>query len=157
MAAVVPAREARRILLSDFDFYRNKHGAKILAYVIMPEHYHLVVDLASPDVLHRWLGDVQRHTAHELAKWLRETAHPAHLSVYARHADKGANLAVWKEQARAVGITSAEVLKTKVEYVHGNPVRRGLVENPRDWPWSSCRSYFLGDDQPLGVDRVETM
>jgi REP element-mobilizing transposase RayT len=147
--------ETRRILLADLEFYRRKYGAKILAYVIMPEHYHLVVDLGRPDVLHQWLADFQRHTAHQLSAWLRETAHPAHLIVYERHADKGARVAVWKEQARAVGITSARVLKTKIEYAHTNPVRRGLVENPGDWPWSSWRSYFLGDDEPLRVDRVD--
>ena len=149
--------EARRILLEDIEFYRRKYKAKILAYVIMPEHYHLVVDLGMPDLLHKWLADIQRHTANQLSQWLRETAHPAHLIVYEHRADKGAKLAVWKEQARAVGIVSRNVLSAKIEYVHANPVRRGLVENPADWPWSSWRSYYLGDDSVLYVDKVEML
>jgi REP element-mobilizing transposase RayT len=138
------------------EVFRTKQ-VRLVAYVIMPEHYHLVVDLGEPTVLHKWLADIQRHTANRLSRWLRETAHPAHLLVYECHADKGAKLAVWKEQARAVGITSRSVLSVKIEYVHANPVRRGLVENPADWPWSSWRNYNLGDDSVLCIDRVEML
>ncbi|MBI2843489.1 MAG: hypothetical protein HYX78_08825 [Armatimonadetes bacterium] len=150
-------KEAREILLEDLDFYRRRYAAKLLAYVIMPEHYHLVADLGHPDVLHKWLADIQRHTANQLSRWLRETAHPAHLLIYKEHADKGAKLAVWKEQARAVGIISKSVLKAKIEYLHANPVRRGLVEHPADWPWSSWRNYYLGDDSVFRVDKVEML
>jgi putative transposase len=146
--------EARRILLDDWEFYRNKYGAKIIAYVIMPEHYHQIVDLGTPDSLHNWLADVQRHTSHQLSKWLRGTAHPAHLRVFEAHADKDAKLGVWKEQARAVGITSREILRIKIEYLHANPVRRGLVDDPADWLWSSWRNYFLDDQSVLRIDRV---
>ena len=149
--------KTRRILLEDFNFYKHKYAAKILAYVIMPEHYHLIIDLGMANLLHKWLADIQRHTATQLSKWLRETAHPAHLIIYERHADKDAKLAVWKEQARAVGIFSKNVLKAKIEYIHANPVRRGLVENPADWLWSSWRSYYLKDDSVLYVDKVEIL
>jgi len=147
--------EPRWILLDDIDFYRNKYTTKILAYVIMPEHYHLILDIEKPDLLHQWLADFQRHTATQLSRWLRKTAHPSHLIVYERRADKDSKLAVWKEQARAVGIVSKDVLKTKIEYIHTNPVRRGLVENPVEWPWSSWRNYFLGDDSVLYIDKVD--
>ncbi len=43
---------ARDIVLRDLEFYRNKYGCKILAYVIMPEHYHIVVEFQQPDDLH---------------------------------------------------------------------------------------------------------
>jgi putative transposase len=147
--------EARRILLDDLDFYRRKYAARIPAYVIMPEHYHVIVDLGQPDTLHNWLADVQRHTSNQLSRWLRETARPAHLLVYQRHADKGASLAVWTEQARAVGILTSSVLKAKIDYLHRNPVRRGLVDDPGEWSWSSWRNYYLDDDSVFSVDRIE--
>ena len=146
--------EARYILLRDLDFYREKYGGRIVAYVIMPEHYHLVLELNRPQDLCGWLRDVQGHSANEISKWLRGTASAEELAVYAAHANGGSKLAVWKEQARAVGIVSERVLRAKVDYIHSNPVSRGLVSEPGQWFWSSWRNYHLGDDSVLRVDRV---
>ena len=41
-----------------------------------------------------------------------------------------------------------------VRYIHANPVRRALVESPADWPWSSCRAWEEGVDDPLRIDRA---
>lgn len=69
-------------------------------------------------------------------------------------ADKDSKPGVWKEQARAVGITSRRVMQTKIEYIHANPVRHGLVDDPANWLWSSWRNYYLGDESEFRVDRV---
>ncbi|MFK9339975.1 hypothetical protein ACJEKK_25575, partial [Escherichia coli] len=85
----------------------------ILVYVIMPDHYHLVIEFHEPADLHGWLHDFQMHTANQIAKWLRETGTAEDLSVFSRHANGKAKLAVWKEQARALGIVREETLRTK--------------------------------------------
>jgi putative transposase len=145
--------EARDIVLQDLEFYRAKYRCKILAYVIMPEHYHILVDLDQPSDLSDWLRDLQGHSASEISKWLQQTATAEELAVYARHANGRSKLAIWKEQARALGIVSESVLETKIEYVHKNPVRRGLTSEPGEWPWSSWRNYYLDDDSILRIDR----
>lgn len=148
--------EARRILLADFDFYRRKHNCRVFAYVIMPEHYHLVLDLNRPEDLHAWLRSVQGHSGNELSRWLIADATEAELRPFRQHVQGDRRLAVWKEQARAVGITTEPVLRVKIEYIHANPVRRGLVGSPGDWAWSSWRNHHLGDDSVFRVDRLET-
>jgi REP element-mobilizing transposase RayT len=146
---------ARKVLLDDLNFYRRKYDCRILAYVIMPEHYHVVLQLNQPDELHRWLRDVQSHTATELSKWLRLSLDQEELGIYSRHANGHSDLAIWKEQARAVSIVSEGVLRQKIEYVHANPVRRGLVCEPGEWPWSSWRNYHADDDSVFRIDRAE--
>jgi putative transposase len=42
----------------------------------------------------------------------------------------------------------------KLNYMHNNPVKRGLVKEPGDWPWSSWRFYFLNDTSLLAMDAV---
>ena len=145
--------EARDILLKDMEFYRSKYRCKILAYVIMPAHYHVVVEFDRPEDLNGWLRDLQGHTANEVSKWLRGTLSAQELAVYARHANGRSKLAIWKEQARALGIVSEEVLRTKVDYAHNNPVTRGLVSEPGQWPWSSWRNYYLDDDTVFPIDK----
>ncbi len=123
----------------------------------MPEHYHLVVEFQRAEDLHRWLHDLQLHTANELAKRLRNMADAEELAVYARHANGPLKLVVWREQARALGMISDAVLRAKVDYVHNNPVERGLVDAPSLWPWSSWRNYCLDDDSVFRIDRADML
>jgi REP-associated tyrosine transposase len=45
------------------------------------------------------------------------------------------------------------MIKQKINYIHANPVKAGLVKTARDYPWSSFRSYYGLGDEPLKVDR----
>jgi putative transposase len=54
----------------------------------------------------------------------------------------------WQPRFYDFNVFSHEKKKEKLEYMHANPVVRGLVLNPRDWPWSSF-SYYAKDDAGL--------
>ena len=41
----------------------------------------------------------------------------------------------------------------QIDYIHNNPVRRGLCENSEDWPWSSAAQYAGLRSGPLTLDR----
>jgi putative transposase len=49
-------------------------------------------------------------------------------------------------------ITDSTTLRTMIEYIHQNPVRRGLVTEATDWPWSSARFYASRSDAMLAMD-----
>ncbi|MBV6478800.1 MAG: hypothetical protein HGGPFJEG_01557 [Ignavibacteria bacterium] len=51
-----------------------------------------------------------------------------------------------------VVIITDRVLRTKVNYVHYNPVKAGLVLNPEDWKYSSARNYMFGDHSIIEVN-----
>jgi putative transposase len=51
---------------------------------------------------------------------------------------------VWSEKKRA----------EKIDYMHNNPVKRGWVTQPGDWPWSSWRYYYLEDNSVLAMDHL---
>ncbi len=69
----------------------------------------------------------------------------------ARHANGKARFAVWKEQVRALAIYSEKKLYAMVNYIHANPVRRGLVMLPEEWSFSSWRFYECGEKVGLDV------
>ena len=94
---------------------------KILAYVVMPNHFHIVL----------W----SERGAH-ISKFLLRT-----LSITARRiCPRG----LWKERPRVLPLHSQAVLRAKVDYLHRNPIRKGLVANPEDWRDSSFRQLVLG-------------
>ena len=45
--------------------------------------------------------------------------------------------------------------RQKLEYIHNNPVKRGLTKSPDDYRYSSYRNYFCDDESVIRIDRVE--
>ena len=60
---------------------------------------------------------------------------------------------VWQRRFYDFNVWNESKRLEKLQYMHGNPVKRRLVENPVDW-WSSWRFYHLGDSSVLAMDRL---
>ena len=63
--------------------------------------------------------------------------------------------AIWQARYYPFNVYSEEKLLEKLNYMHQNPVRRGLVENAVDWLWSSCRWYELRKPVGLSIGWIE--
>lgn len=59
---------------------------------------------------------------------------------------------VWQRRFYDLNVWSEKKRLEKLNYMHGNPVKRGLVMSPDQWPWSNFRSYYLGDSSALAMD-----
>jgi putative transposase len=60
--------------------------------------------------------------------------------------------AFWQRRFYDFNVWSAKKVKEKLEYIHGNPVKRKLVTHPKDWPWSSWSHYAKGEEGLLRID-----
>ena len=58
---------------------------------------------------------------------------------------------VWEKRFHDFNVWSERKELEKIGYMHWNPVKRGLVENPEDWKWSSSRAYLYGETEPVRV------
>jgi|SRR5579864_4689219 len=96
----------------------------VLAYCLMPDHFHLVL---SPT--HN--GDLSR-----FMQWLL-TAHVRRY--HSKHQSSGH---VWQGRFKAFPIQDDEHLASVLHYVEGNPLRARLVKKAQDWEWSSLRCWF---------------
>jgi putative transposase len=61
---------------------------------------------------------------------------------------------VWQRRFYDMNIWSEKKRFEKLNYMHGNPVKRGLVSSPDQWPGSSIWFYILGDESLLKMDRM---
>lgn len=114
--------EAPEVVYDEWRRTATLHGCLILAYALLPDHVHLIV----------WSSRGKAVRAFT-QRWLSFTA---------RRLGTGGRF--WKERPRVLPVWSREVLEVKVDYIHRNPLRRGLVERPEDWPHSSYRQIVLG-------------
>ncbi|MCP4424656.1 MAG: hypothetical protein GY803_09205 [Chloroflexi bacterium] len=77
------------------------------------------------------------------------------LNVFANHARGKAQYAVWKEQARGIPIRTEKAFRVKLNYIHMNPVRAGIVAAPDEYAFSSFRSIYHGEKGYLPVSFPE--
>jgi hypothetical protein len=70
-----------------------------------------------------------------------------------RHKDRSTHQ-VWQEGYHPEWSTSEDMLKEKMDYIHDNPVKRGLVRLPEHWVYSSARSYVRGEASVVELDKV---
>jgi putative transposase len=145
----------REWMVQAIDRARKKLGFEVWAYVIMPDHAHVLVFPSNEEcTVGRMLHAIKQPVAIRAIRWLR-TNSPQHLAKL-RHVlpDGEAQHRFWR-----VGggydrnMWSGDAIWNAVRYIHRNPVRAGLVEKAVDWKWSSAAWYAGERDVPLLIDR----
>jgi putative transposase len=134
---------------------RRRLAFDVWAYVIVPEHAHLLIRSRNPEYrISSILWRIKTPVGRQAIEFLKQEAPDwLELRLTVRHRDGTVEHRFWQAgggyDRNVVG--PAEAL-TKAEYAHANPVRRGLVERPEDWEWSSARWYAGVRDGPLAMD-----
>lgn len=142
------------IVLHHLGRLREDQKIKILAYVIMPDHVHLVL-LPPDDVkLGRAIGQIKGRAAQEILDYYRRNslAIPDELCTPERD---GYEHAIWQPRCYDRNIRTTEELRAAITYCHRNPVRRGLVPSPEQWQWSSYNWYCGHKVVPLTIDEID--
>ncbi|HKO44387.1 MAG TPA: transposase [Pyrinomonadaceae bacterium] len=132
---------------------RNSGGFLIFAYVIMLDHLHLLTSepKSSADVLRYVKGIIGRR----VIDYLKNNNHQLSLAKLQHQEWKRKHqYSVWQVEKNVFSIFSEPMFMQKVNYIHMNPVRAGLVERAVDYRWSSARIWHGCplEDEPLRVD-----
>ena len=113
--------QARELFESALERIRRRYNFVVAGYVVMPEHVHLLVSEPRKGLLARAVQALK-------------------LSVSVRRGERP----FWQRRYYDFNVWSEEKRIEKLRYMHRNPVARGLVAKPEDWPWSSFRHYATG-------------
>jgi REP element-mobilizing transposase RayT len=136
---------ARCNLLIDALTYCREHKLlRIHAWVILDNHFHAIV---SGPHLTAVMRDLKRHTARRILEQLKAEQCEWLLNQFARFhsAHKSqSEFQVWQEGFHPVAIRSDDMMLQKLEYLHQNPVARGLVSTPEHWRYSSAHEWCPG-------------
>jgi putative transposase len=132
----------RHWLCEALDQARAECGFHVWAYVLMPEHLHVLLYPGElPDRMARFLRLVKEPVARKAIRYLKSNA-PAWLARVTVREGSRVRHRFWQPGGGYDrNITSTETLRAVIDYIHANPVRRGLVATPEDWEWSSARWY----------------
>lgn len=143
------ARRARDRFVHILDQVRVHFGFRLVGYVVMPEHIHLL--MSEPE-----RGDPSK-VLQALKQRVSRALRPKHSSRQLRLGFAG-SLAdephFWQRRFYDFNVWSAAKVREKLEYMHANPVKRKLVQHPGLWPWSSW-SHYEGERGLIPIDAAE--
>ncbi len=134
-------RQATFFAIDDYRCYldclksaADKFRCEVHAYVLMPNHAHLLVTPRTPDAVSKLMQSLGRR----YVRYVNDT--------YQRTGT------LWEGRFRASIVDSERYLLACYRYIELNPVRANLVETPADYPWSSYRYNALGEYSELIVE-----
>ncbi len=113
-------RRAKRVFEHSLEQTRRSYRFYVVGYVVMPEHVHLLVTEPERATLATALQALKQSVAQKLI---------------------GHHGRFWQTRYYDFNVWNAAKRIEKLKYIHRNPVSRGLVDRPEDWPWSSYRHY----------------
>ncbi|HVC48506.1 MAG TPA: transposase [Terracidiphilus sp.] len=102
---------------------RARHEARICAYVLMPEHVHLLMNEPTSILVAQFLKALKQVTSRKL---------------------RGARDQFWQDRYFDGNIHGEAARSEVIRYIHRNPVKRGLVASPEEYRWSSFNHYATG-------------
>jgi len=145
--------EVKKVVAEAFNEARMSRFILIFAYVIMPDHTHLLTDNA------RTMADVLRFmngiSAKRVMDYLKAGGYESSLAkLRVQEREKKHKHSVYEHHPNAFRITGEDAFMEKVNYIHLNPVRAGLVEHPDEYLYSSARIWHRRafENEPLVVD-----
>ncbi|MEZ4796159.1 MAG: transposase [Flavobacteriaceae bacterium] len=139
------------ILVESLAYCQKNKGMEIIAWCIMTNHVHLV--FRSINGLHpsSLLGDFKRFTSKAIVKAIQESPTESRkeflLEQFKKAASKSSNVnkfQFWRHDNKPIELWSNKVIQEKINYVHNNPVKAGLVNFPEDYVYSSAVDYTNG-------------
>jgi len=124
----------RQILIDNLIFYQNRGDFELIAYVIMPSHIHLIINPVRHDIS-KCIGDFKRMTSRQIGKWLdaHEKTELLEKLSFAAGREPTPDSKIWQYRFDCISIGSELVLRQRINYIHNNPVRAKLANEPHDW------------------------
>ena len=136
-----------KIITDSLNFcHENKH-LRTNAYVIMPSHLHAIVfdvEFDSSRLKHT-LDDFRKYTGRHLADFCARHRPACFMEEFRKHAGEDRQRRLWQPTQHPEEIRTDKFWLQKMNYLHENPCRAGLVSNARDWRLSSA-PFWLGEE-----------
>ncbi len=143
------------ILINNIKHYQQRYQFVVLGYVIRPSHFHWIVKVqpklgAISDIMR----DIKKYSAWDLMEALSKDERDELGKLFAAEANDypDQKRKLWMPRFDDEVIRNQQMFLTKLNYIHNNPVKAGLVEQAEQYKYSSARNYLLGDHSVLFVD-----
>ena len=146
-----------QIILNSLNFIRKRKRTQVNAFVVMPSHLHAILWPTEGVSLSDVMRDFKRYTSRQISNLAKKGGEREYLEIFSAARERGrstevSTYQVWQEGFHPEAIYTEEFALQKMNYIHQNPVRAGLVNTDLEWPYSSAHAYYLDEDGNSSVD-----
>jgi REP element-mobilizing transposase RayT len=128
-------------ILEGFVFLQQKRSVELNAFVIMENHIHFIV---KGEDLSEHIRNFKSFSAHRIINYLKENKKARtlrKLKIAKLDHKIESDFQVWAEGSHPQQLSTYKMVSQKIDYIHFNPLKRGYVENPEHWRYSSAKNY----------------
>jgi putative transposase len=150
------------ILLNSFRFCQQNQGLQIHAWVVMPNHFHMIcsfINNAKPGLV---IKNIKSFTALRLIDAIinnsKESRKHWMLDLFEHHGKNNKSnyrFQFWQHENHPVLLDNKKMFDQRFNYLHNNPAKAGLVYEPQDWKYSSASDYFENKKGLLELVRLD--
>lgn len=145
----------RDIIIDSFKYCIENKGLELFAYVIMTNHVHVIMRSKNGN-LSDIVRDFKKYTSKQILELISSSNIESRrewlemiFKYHARFNKRAGERQLWTHENHAVELSTNEMMDSRLNYIHNNPVRAGIVQNPEDYIYSSASNYA---DMPALLD-----
>jgi putative transposase len=148
--ALLGTTRARNEFVKALGEVRKKYAIQLVGFVVMPEHVHLLIGESNLGMPSTVVHSLKLRVSKRMRRGIQEKSSRQRPLPF-----RGGEVVLpqfWQKRFYDFNVYSAAKRKEKLEYMHRNPVTRGLVKDPKDWVWSSYASYSRRGSELMEID-----
>ena len=138
----------KHIVIESLAYCQDNKGLDIYAWVLMTNHLHMIVGISGENTIGDILRDFKKFTSKSIVKAIKDNQQESrkdwminHFWFRGANDKKITNYKFWQEDNYVEQLNSYAFYKQKLDYIHLNPVRQEIVQEPSDYLYSSARNY----------------
>ena len=161
-ADVFTRSEYADIVVESLQFCQQEKGLNVHAWCIMPNHLHLTLSGKEPNRLSDILRDFKKFTSVKIVNAIEENKKESRrgwllwlFRVAGKENSRNKEYQFWQQDNHPVECSTHSILQSRLNYLHENPVRAGLVWHEEDYRYSSGIDYYTTRKGLIKIDRLD--
>ena len=157
---VFSREQYKELFLESLKYCQQKKGMVLHAWVIMTNHVHLIISSISNKLEHV-VRDLKKFTSKQIIKAIKENNAESRkewmLNIFSytgKNNNNNKEFQFWKQDYHPIELDTPEKMKQRLDYLHENPVRGGLVWEPWHYKYSSAIDYYTNEHGLLKVEHL---
>jgi putative transposase len=118
-------------------------NVSLIGYVLMPHHLHLLLGFCEIKKLSRFMQSFKILSSKKIKEELQVE----------RRISSDDKFHLWQPRFDDLIIVSEDQFRIKLDYIHKNPVKAGIVSEMTDYPYSSARDWHKGETGMIAIDK----
>ena len=156
-------KECKNIIIESLEYCQKNKGLIIYAFVLMESHLHLLIAAKEGSQgLSGTIRDFKKFTSIQLINWINNNPAESRrhwlkmiFEYHAKFNKNNKHYQVWQQHNMPKVCLEPKFTMQKINYIHNNPVRSGIVDLPSEYRYSSARNYLGRTDYVLDVNVLD--